>query len=103
MGFAGSKKSHHAKKAKSSAKASGRSWAEIEFEGDKIDVEAEAGTHNKYEAIGNHEASGDNFSEAGLVKSWSTRVDYSDGTHSITTETLSIGVSAGGFSSAKAH
>jgi hypothetical protein len=101
----GSKKNHHSKKKsqKSSASASGKSWAEVEFEGEKLDVEAEAGTYNKYDAKGKHYASGDNFSEAELEKSWTTRTDWGDGDYVIETKKFSIEVEAGGWSSAKAH
>ena len=100
----GSKKNHHSKKKsqKSSASASGKSWAEVEFEGDKLDVEAEAGTNNRYDAKGKYEASGDNFSEAKMTKSWSKEVEYTDGTTNIETKTFKVHVEAGGWSSAKA-
>jgi hypothetical protein len=96
---------YHSKKSKKSlAKASGRSWAEIEFEGEKedVEVEAETGSNNKYKAEGKYHASGKNGSEAELEKSWTTRFDYDDGDYMIETKTFKIEVEAGGFSSSRA-
>jgi hypothetical protein len=97
-----SKKDKHSKKKDSKpwASASGNSWAEVELDGHK--AEAEAGTRNKYAAEGKYEASGDNNSEAELEKTYTKRVDYSDGTYSIETKTYKIEVEAGGWSSSKA-
>jgi hypothetical protein len=101
MGYRGHQKNYHSKKDSGpSAKASGGSWASVELDGYK--EEAEAGTHNSYAADGNYAASGDNFSEAKLVKTESTTVGHGDGTTSSVTKVYSIHVSAGGFSSAKA-
>jgi hypothetical protein len=93
----------HKKSKKPWAKASGKSWANVEYEGEKVDVEADAGTRNSYSAEGKHYASGDNFSEAELEKSWTTRTDWADGDFVIEKKTFSIEVEAGGWSSAKAH
>ncbi len=93
----------HNKSKKPWAKASGESWAEVEFEGDdKVDVEAEAGSENSYAAEGKYKASGETFSEAELEKSWTTRIDYGNDDYMIETKTFKIEVEAGGWSSAKA-
>jgi hypothetical protein len=99
------KKDQHNKKKSSKpwAAASGKSWANVEYEGEKVDVDADAGSRNEYAAEGHKYASGDNGSDAELVKSWTTRTDWGDGDYVIEKKTFKINVSAGGWSSAKAY
>jgi hypothetical protein len=96
MGFVAPKPKH---KVSPSASAQGASFA---FIGTGGKILAGAGSVNSYSAKGKYEASGSNFSEAKLTKSFSKQVDFSDGTSSGITKTYSIHVQAGGFSSAKA-
>jgi hypothetical protein len=102
MGYRGGSRGKYVSKRdnRPSAEAEGRSWAKVELDGYK--EEAEAGSHNSYDAEGHYEASGDNFSEATLSKTESTTTTHSDGTSSSVTKVYSIHVEAGGFSSAKA-
>jgi hypothetical protein len=102
LGYSGGHRSRykHKKDNRPSAEAEGRSWAKVELDGWK--EEAEAGSHNSYDAEGNYEAAGDNFSEATLSKTESTTVLNSDGTTSSVTKVYSIHVEAGGYSSARA-
>jgi hypothetical protein len=101
MGYRGHSRKHYdsKKEVRSKSEAEGRSWASVELDGYK--EEAEAGSHNSYEAEGKYEASGDNFSEATLSKTESTTTHFSDGTSSSVTKVYSIHVEAGGYSSAK--
>ena len=78
------------KGAKTSVKASGRSWAEVELDGHK--VEGDAGSSNRYDSEGKYYASGRNGSEAQLEKTYTTRVDYPDGDFMIETKTIKVKV-----------
>jgi hypothetical protein len=100
MGYSGGHSSgNYSKKVKTRAKATGESWAVVEFEGET--KEAEAGSENSYDAKGRYKASGENGSEAELEKTNIETLENGDGAYSIITK-FKVKVSAGGYSSAKA-